>query len=67
MKKTMNPFAAILCKLLSQASKRLQNIMMHYHRYGVDFVFVKGTDLPLADTLSRAHLDDRGDDQGDHA
>lgn len=61
------PLAAILSKPLSQAPKRLQDIMMRYHRYDVDFVFVKGTDLLLADTLSRAHLDDSGEDQGDRA
>ena len=61
------PVTAILRKLLSQAPKRLQDITMRYHRYDVDFVLVKGTDLPLADTLSRGHLDDSGDDQGDRA
>ena len=49
------PLAAILRKPLSQAPKRLQDIMMRYHRYDVHFVFVKGTDLLIADTLSRAH------------
>ena len=33
----------------------------------IDFVFVKGTDLLLADTLSRAHPDTCGDDQSDQA
>ena len=61
------PLASILCKLLSQAPKRLQDIMMRYHRYDVDFVFVKGTDLLLADTLSRAHPDTCGDVQSDRA
>jgi len=36
--------AAILRKPLSQASKRLQDLMMRYHRYDVNFAFVKGTD-----------------------
>ncbi|KAL9970099.1 hypothetical protein ACROYT_G022422 [Oculina patagonica] len=63
------PLAAILRKPLSQAPKRLQDIMMRYHRYDVNFVFVKGTDLLIADTLSRAHPDDSdgGNDQGDRA
>ena len=52
------PLDAILRKPLSQAPKRLQDIMMRYHRYDVHFVFVKGTDLLIADTLSRAHQDD---------
>ena len=29
--------------------------------------FVKGTDLLIADTLSRAHQDDSGNNQGDRA
>ena len=61
------PLAAILRKPLSQAPKRLQDIMMRYHRYDVHFVFVKGTDLLIADTLSRAHRDDSGNDQEDRA
>lgn len=31
--------------------------MMRYHRYGVNIVFVKGTNLHLVDTLTRAYLD----------
>ena len=38
------------------APKRLQDIMMRYNRYDVNFVFTKGSKLYLADTLSRAHL-----------
>ena len=60
------PLAAILRKPLSQAPKSPQDIMMRYHRYNVHFVFVKGTDLLIADTLSRAHQDDSGNEQGDH-
>ena len=40
---------------------------MRYPRYDAHFVFVKGTDLLTADTLSRAHQDDSGNDQGDRA
>ena len=46
---------------------RLQDIIIRYHRYDVHFVFVKGADLLNADTLSRAHQDDSGNDQGDRA
>ena len=52
---------------LIQAPKRLQDIVMRYHRYDVNFILVKGTDLLIADTLSRAHPDDSGNDQGDRA
>ena len=51
------PLAVILRKPLSMAPKRRQDIMMLYHRYDINFVFVKGTDLHFPDTLSRAHLD----------
>ena len=61
------PLAAIVRKPLSQAPKRLQDLMMRYHRYDVNFVFVKGTDLLIADTLSRAHRDDGGNDQEERA
>ena len=39
--------------------------MMRYHSYDVHFVFVKGTYLLIADTLSGAHRDDSGTGQGD--
>jgi hypothetical protein len=47
------PLAAILKKPLSLAPKRLQDIMMRFYRYDVEFVFVKGINLVTADTLSR--------------
>ena len=59
--------AAILRKPFSQAPKRLQDMMMRYHRYDFHFTFVKGSDSLIADTLSRAHQDYSGNDQGDRA
>ena len=41
--------------------------MMRYHRYDIQFVFVKGTNLLIADTLSRAHQEKTGDDQKNRA
>ena len=61
------PLAAILREPLSQAPKRLQDVMMRYHRYDVRFVVVKGIDLLITDTLSRVHRDDSGNEQGDRA
>ena len=61
------PLAAILREPLTMAPKRLQDIMMRYNRYDVNFVFVKGTSLPIADTLSRAHLDPVEGNQNDRA
>ncbi|CAC5375560.1 unnamed protein product [Mytilus coruscus] len=51
------PLAAILSKPLSRAPKRLQDIMMKLFRYDIEFRFVKGVNLVLADTLSRAFLE----------
>ncbi|VDI75828.1 Hypothetical predicted protein [Mytilus galloprovincialis] len=51
------PLAAILSKPLSRAPKRLQDIMMKLFRYDIEFRFVKGVNLVLADTLSRAYLE----------
>ncbi|VDI67817.1 Hypothetical predicted protein [Mytilus galloprovincialis] len=51
------PLAAILSKPLSRAPKRLQDIMMKLCRYDIEFRFVKGVNLLLTDTLSRAFLE----------
>ena len=51
------PLAAILKKPLSQTPKRLQSLLMRVHRYDVDFHFLKGSELVIADTLSRAYID----------
>ena len=61
------PLAAILRKPLSMAPKRLQDFVMRLIRYDVNFVFVKGTSLQIADTLSRAHLDSVEGNQDDCA
>lgn len=50
------PLEAILKKPLAMAPKRLQDIMMRWNRYDFNFVYVKGTNLTIADTLSRAYL-----------
>ena len=41
--------------------------MMCYNRYDVNFVFGKGTNLHLADTLSKAHMDSVEGNQDDRA
>ena len=51
------PLAAILKKPLSQAPKRLQALILRLHRYDVDFHYMEGSKLFIADTLSRAYLD----------
>lgn len=56
------PLATILRKPLSQASRRIQALMMRLYRYNVRFQYIQGTQLFIADTLSRAYLPDPGDD-----
>jgi hypothetical protein len=50
------PLAAIQSKPLSRAPKRLQDIMMKLFRYDIEFRFVKGVNLIVADALSRAFV-----------
>ncbi|XP_060077956.1 uncharacterized protein LOC132557483 [Ylistrum balloti] len=50
------PLASILKKPLSDAPKRLQNILVRLNRYDFEFHFVKGMNLTIADALSRAEL-----------
>ncbi|XP_069105166.1 uncharacterized protein [Argopecten irradians] len=52
------PLESILKKPLSSAPRRLQDIIMKLYRYDVEFRFLKGTSLVIADTLSRAYLDE---------
>ena len=51
------PLAAILKKPLSQAPRRLQVLILRLYRYDVEFKYVEGGKLVIADTLSRAHLE----------
>ena len=59
------PLATILKKLLSQASCSIQALMMRLHRYDVTFQYVQGSQLFIADTLSRAFLPDPCSCDGD--
>ncbi|KAK2706792.1 hypothetical protein QYM36_014732 [Artemia franciscana] len=49
------PLEAILSKLLSQAPPRLQRMMIQLQPYDITVQYVRGKDLPVADTLSRLH------------
>ncbi|KAK2701314.1 uncharacterized protein LOC136043709 [Artemia franciscana] len=40
---------------LSQAPPRLQRMMIQLHPYDITVQYVRGNDLPVADTLSRLH------------
>ena len=48
------PLANILKKPLSETPRRLQNLLMRLHRYDIDFQYIEGPKLLMADTLSRA-------------
>ena len=51
------PLTSILKKPLSQTPKRLQALMLRVHRYDIEFHYIQGSQLVIADTLSRAFLD----------
>lgn len=52
------PIESILRKPLSNAPKRLQDIMMKLNRYDIVFKFLEGKELVIADTLSRAYINE---------
>lgn len=53
------PLESILRKPLSNAPKRLQDIMMKLNRYDIVFKFLKEKELVIADTLSRAYINEK--------
>ena len=53
------PLEIILKKPLSQVPKRLQDIIMRLFRYDIEFHFIKGTNLVIADALSRAFIEEQ--------
>nr|XP_022314409.1 uncharacterized protein K02A2.6-like [Crassostrea virginica] len=57
------PLASILKKPLSSVPRRLQDILVRLGRYDFDFQFIKGTNLVLADALSRAGLGSEHEDR----
>ncbi|CAB4015329.1 Hypothetical predicted protein, partial [Paramuricea clavata] len=56
------PLEVIHQKPLSAAPRRLQKMMMRLHQYDLTIVYKKGTEMLLADTLSRHHLDNSTDE-----
>ena len=50
------PLSSILRKPLSQSPKRLQAMILRIRRYDINFVYLEGKKLVLAETLSRAPL-----------
>ena len=50
------PLIPIFKKPLHAAPPRLQRMLLQLGNYDLDVVYIPGTKIPLADTLSRKHL-----------
>ena len=50
------PLEAIVLKPLHAAPQRLQRMLLHLQKFNLQIKYQKGTQMFLADTLSRAHL-----------
>ena len=50
------PLKAIFTKPLSKTPPRIQRLLLRLQRYDIHVEFTPGTDIPVADTLSRAYL-----------
>ena len=56
------PLEAIMTKPLQNASPRLQRMLLSLQKNYIDLVYLAGKENILADTLSRAHLEETTDD-----
>ena len=56
------PLEVIMKKPLKNTSPRLQRMLLSLQKNGIDFVYLAGKENILADTLSRAHLEETTDD-----
>ena len=52
------PLESIFRKELCVAPKRLQRMLLRLQKYALDVTYLKGENMLIADTLSRAHLPD---------
>ena len=60
------PLEMIQQKALAAAPKRLQAVLLRLQRYDVTVKYKKGSEMYIADLLSRAYLtDETGDSEGD--
>ena len=50
------PLQSILRKLLAQAPRRLQGMLMRLQKYNIEVSYERGKNMLLADLLSRAYL-----------
>ena len=59
------PLVSIISKPLDKAPARLQRILLKLQRYHINLQYKPGKELFTADTLSRAHLPNAGDEDQD--
>ena len=57
------PLETLFKRPLSTVPQRLQKMIMKLQRYDLDVFYEKGTELYIADTLSRAHLNETPRDE----
>ena len=56
------PLESIMKKPLSNAPARLQRMLLQLQRYNINLLYKPGRDMIFADTLSRAHLKEDGEE-----
>ena len=56
------PLESIVKKLVSKAPARLQRMLLRLQRYNINLLGKPGRDMIFADTLSRAHLKEDGEE-----
>ena len=59
------PLETLFKRCLSSAPQRLQKMMMQLQRYDLKVVYKKGSELYIADTLSRAHMEETAAEEED--
>ena len=52
------PLITIVKKPLNSAPARLQRMLLQLQQYNLEFVYKKGSELYIADALSRAYITD---------
>ena len=59
------PLEAIMAKPLSQAPPRIQRLLIQLQKYNLTVRFVPGKEMFIADTLSRAYIPAKSDEQNE--
>ena len=56
------PFESIMKNLLSKTPTRFQRMLLRLQKYNIDILCKPGRDMIFAETLSRAHLKEDGEE-----